>query len=97
MADRRAELADDFSQIADRSAERLLDALDADDLDANVLRALANVAGTSVDRLAALADRIDTEHDSPDTLLDQLRRGIDSWAAGLADQTEESTEHMEAE
>lgn len=94
MADVRAALADDFSEIADRSAERLLDALDADELDANVLRALANVAGTSVDRLTALADRIDTEQDSPDNLLDQLRRGIDSWHAGLSDddQTNQDTD-----
>lgn len=96
MIDRRAELADDFSQIADRSAERLLDALDRDDLDPNVLRALANVAGLSVDKLVALADRLDTEQDSPDNLLDQLRRGIDSWHAGLADQ-DQNTDQMETE
>lgn len=91
MADRRAELADDFSAIADRSAERLLDALDADEIDPHVIRALVNAAGTSADKLAALADRIDTEQDRGDSLLDQLRRGIDSWAAGLADQTDHRT------
>lgn len=85
MADRRATLAEDFSAISDRAAERLLDALDRDEIDHNVIRALANVAGMSVDKLVALADRIDTEQDSPDNLLDQLRRGIDSWNAGLAD------------
>lgn len=89
MADVRASLAVDFADIADGAAERLLDALDRDELDANVLRALANVAGLSVDKLAALADRLDTEQDSPDTLLDQLRRGIDSWNAGLTDQTDQ--------
>lgn len=89
MADRRAELADDFSQIADGAAERLLDALDRDEIDPHVIRALANVAGMSVDKLTALADRIDTEQDSPDNLLDQLRRGIDSWNAGLTDQTDQ--------
>lgn len=87
MADRRAELAEDFSEISDRAAERLLDALDADDLDPHVLRALANVAGLSVDKLAVLADRIDADEDRGDSLLDQLRRGIDSWAAALTDQT----------
>lgn len=91
MADVRASLADDFSQIADGAAERLLDALDADEIDHNVIRALANVAGTSVDKLTALADRLDAEQDSPDNLLDQLRRGIDSWHAGLSDQDDQTT------
>lgn len=91
MADRRAELAEDFSQIADGAAERLLDALDRDELDANVLRALANVAGLSVDKLTALADRLDADEDRGDSLLDQLRRGIDSWHAGLTDQDQTNT------
>lgn len=90
VADVRASLADDFSQIADGAAERLLDALDRDEIDPHVIRALANVAGMSVDKLVALADRIDTEQDSPDNLLDQLRRGIDSWHAGLADQDDQT-------
>lgn len=89
MIDRRAELAEDFSAISDRAAERLLEALDEDELDPHILRALANVAGTSTDKLAALADRIDTEQDSPDNLLDHLRRGIDSWHAGLTDQDQD--------
>lgn len=90
VADVRASLVADFADIADGAAERLLDALDRDELDPNVLRALANVAGLSVDKLAALADRIDTEQDSPDNLLDQLRRGIDSWHAGLSDQDDQT-------
>lgn len=89
MADVRASLADDFSQIADGAAERLLDALDADEIDHNVIRALANVAGLSVDKLTALADRIDADEGRGDTLLDQLRRGIDSWHAGLTDQDQD--------
>lgn len=92
VADVRASLADDFSQIADGAAERLLDALDRDEIDHNVIRALANVAGLSVDKLTALADRIDTEQDSPDNLLDQLRRGIDSWHAGLSDQDDQTNQ-----
>ena len=91
MADVRATLAGDFADIADGAAERLLDALDRDEIDPHVIRALANVAGMSVDKLVALADRIDTEQDSPDTLLDQLRRGIDSWHAGLADDQDDQT------
>ena len=86
MADRRAELAEDFSEISDRAAERLLQALDADDLDPRVLQALAQVAGTATDKLTTLADRLDADGDRGDSLLDQLRAGIDSWAAGLADQ-----------
>lgn len=91
MADVRASLADDFSQIADGAAERLLDALDRDEIDPHVIRALANVAGTSVDKLTALADRLDADEDRGDTLLDQLRRGIDSWHAGLTDQDDQTT------
>ena len=86
MADRRAELAEDFSEISDRAAERLLQALDADDLDPRVLQALAQVAGAATDKLTTLADRLDADGDRGDSLLDQLRAGIDSWAAGLADQ-----------
>lgn len=91
MIDRRAELAEDFSDIADRAAERLLQALDADEIDHHVIRALINAAGTSADKLAALADRIDAAEDRGDSLLDQLRAGIDSWAAGLSDQTDQNT------
>lgn len=96
MADVRASLADDFSQIADGAAERLLDALDRDEIDPRVLQALAQVAGTATDKLDRLADRLTADEDRGDSLLDQLRAGIDSWAAGLADQ-EQNTEHMEDE
>ena len=81
MIDRRADLAEDFSAIADRSAERLLQALDADEIDHNVIRALVNAAGTSADKLAALADRIDATEDRGDSLLDRLAAGFQSWAA----------------
>lgn len=81
MADRRAELLDDFSQISDRAAERLLDALDADEIDPHVLRALANVAGTSVDKLTALADRLTADDGTGDSLLDRLAAGFSEWAA----------------
>ena len=86
MADRRAELLDDFSQISDRAAERLLQALDRDEIDPRVLQALAQVAGLSVDKLTALADRIDADDAHPDSLLDQLRAGIDNWHQGLTEQ-----------
>lgn len=90
VADVRASLAADFADIADGAAERLLDALDRDEIDPHVLRALANVAGISTDKLTTLADRLDADEDRGDTLLDQLRRGIDSWHAGLADQTDQT-------
>lgn len=96
MADRRAELAEDFSDIADRSAERLLQALDADDLDPNVIRALVNAAGTSADKLTALADRIDTGDDTGDSVLDRLATGFASWAEHVAT-TEQNLEHKETE
>lgn len=86
MADRRAELLDDFSEISDRAAERLLNALDRDEIDPRALQALAQVAGLSVDKLTALADRIDADDAHPDSLLDQLRAGIDNWHQGLTEQ-----------
>lgn len=92
VADVRASLAVDFADISDRAAERLLDALDRDELDPHVLRALANVAGTGVDKLAALADRIDADADSPESLLDTMRAGFDSWAAGLAEQDDQTNQ-----
>ena len=81
MADVRASLADDFSQIADGAAERLLAALDADDLDPHVLRALVSVAGTATDKLAALADRLTADDGTGDSVLDKLAAGFQSWAA----------------
>ena len=86
MADVRAELADTFATTADLAGDRLIDALKADQLDPGTLRALATVAGISADKLIALGDRLTATEDRGDSLLDQLRRGIDSWAAGLADQ-----------
>lgn len=80
VADVRASLADDFSQISDRAAERLLDALDRDELDPHVLRALANVAGLSVDKLAALADRLDVDDATGDSLIAQMG----AWFAAAA-------------
>lgn len=93
MADVRASLADDFSQIADGAAERLLDALDRDEIDPHVLRALANVAGMSVDKLAALADRLEARDDNGDSLLEKLATGFTEWASHVAntDQTTTST------
>lgn len=85
VADVRATLAGDFADIADGAAERLLDALERDDLDPHVLRALANVAGTSVDMLTALADRLDADENSPESLLDTMRAGFANWHAALAD------------
>ena len=81
MADRRAELVDDFSEISDRAAERLLEALDDDELDPNVLRALANVAGLSIDKLTALSDRLTADDGTGDSVLDKLAAGFQSWAA----------------
>ena len=86
MADVRATLAGDFADIADGAAERLLDALERDEIDPHVIRALANVAGTSVDKLAVLADRLDADEGRGDSLLDQLRAGIDNWHQGLTEQ-----------
>lgn len=95
MADVRAALADDFADISDRAAERLLEALDADELDANVLRALANVAGTSTDKLAALSDRLATDDGTGDSVLDRLAAGFQSWADHVAttEQNIETKEH----
>ena len=81
MADRRAELLDDFSEISDKAAERLLDALDADEIDPRVLQALAQVAGTATDKLDRLADRLTADDGTGDSLLDRLAAGFQSWAA----------------
>lgn len=86
MSDVRAALADDFADISDRAAERLLDALDRDDLDPNVLRALANIAAVSVDKLTALDDRLSATEDRGDSLLDKLTAGVGEWAEALANQ-----------
>lgn len=95
MADVRASLADDFSQIADGAAERLLDALDRDELDPHILRALVSVAGTATDKLDALADRLDADENSPESLLDTMRAGFANWhaalKAGLDDQDQTNT------
>ena len=92
MADRRAELLDDFSQISDRAAERLLQALDRDEIDPRVLQALAQVAGTATDKLDRLADRLTADDGTGDSLLDRLAAGIDSWAAGLAEQDDQTNQ-----
>lgn len=90
MIDRRAELAEDFGAIADRSAERLLQALDEDEIDHNVIRALVNAAGTSADKLTALADRLDATEDRGDSLLDRLATGFSEWAEHVAN-TDQNT------
>lgn len=96
MADRRAELAEDFSEISDKAAERLLDALDRDELDPHILRALVSVAGTATDKLDALADRLDADENSPESLLDTMRAGFANWhaalKAGLDDQGQTTTD-----
>ncbi|MCD2262447.1 hypothetical protein K3888_06995 [Dietzia aurantiaca] len=98
MIDRRAELAEDFSDIADRAAERLLQALDADEIDHNVIRALVNAAGTSADKLSTLADRLDADENSPESLLDTMRAGFNNWhaalKAGLDDQGQTTTDDI---
>lgn len=91
MIDRRAELLEDFSQIADGAAERLLDALDQDELDPRVLQALAQVAGSSVDRLTALADRLTADDDHGDSLLDRLAAGFSEWAEHAANTDDQTT------
>ena len=98
MADRRAELLDDFSEISDKAAERLLQALDADDLDHNVLRALVSVAGTATDKLDALADRLTADDGTGDSVLDKLAAGFQSWAAHVEhlDHNQTTTETTEA-
>lgn len=93
LADVRAELADTFATTADLAGDRLIEELRRDQLNAGTLRALATVCGISTDKLVILGDRVSATDGTGDSLLDQLRSGIDSWAAGLADQdqTEEST------
>lgn len=97
LADVRADLADTFATTADLAGDRLIDELGRDDLDAGTLRALATVAGISTDKLVILGDRVSATDGTGDSLLDQLRSGIDSWAAGLADQTEPNIETKEHE
>lgn len=92
VADVRASLADDFSQISDRAAERLLDALDRDELDPHVLRALANVAGLSVDKLAALADRLDVDDATGDSLIAQMGAWFAAAAHNRTDHTNTDAE-----
>lgn len=92
MADVRAALADDFADISDRAAERLLDALDRDEIDPRVLQALAQVAGTATDKLDRLADRLTADDDHGDSLLDRLAAGFSEWAEHVAN-AEETTEH----
>lgn len=97
MIDRRAELADDFSQIADRSAERLLDALDADEIDHNVIRALVNAAGTSADKLTSLADRLTADDGTGDSVLDRLAAGFSEWAEHVANTDDHQHDTTDAE
>ena len=91
MADRRAELLDDFSEISDKAAERLLDALDADEIDPRVLQALAQVAGAATDKLTTLADRLTATDDHGDSLLDRLAAGFSEWAEHVANADDQIT------
>lgn len=84
LADVRADLTDQFTEAADLATGRLIEALQDDDLDPAILRALATVAGISADKLIVLGDRVSATDDHADSLLDQLRGGFDSWAAALA-------------
>ena len=97
LADVRADLADTFATTADLAGDRLITALRADDLDPGVVRALATVAGISADKLIALSDRVSATEDRGDSLLDQLRAGIDSWAAGLAEQDQDQDDQTTTE
>lgn len=92
LADVRADLADTFATTADLAGGRLIEELRRDQLDAGTLRALATVCGISTDKLIALGDRVSATDGTGDTLLDQLRRGIDSWAAGLAEQDDQTNQ-----
>ena len=89
LADTRAELADTFTEAADLAGDRLIEELRRDQIDPGTIRALATVAGISTDKLIALGDRLSATDGSADSLLDQLRGGIDSWAAGLAEQDQD--------
>lgn len=91
LTDARADLADTFATTADLAGDRLIEALRADDLDPQILRALATVAGISADKLIALGDRVDTGDDRGDSLLDTLATGFASWAEALAN--EPNTDH----
>lgn len=86
MADVRAELADTFATTADLAGDRLIEELRRDHLDAGTLRALATVCGISTDKLIALGDRVSATDGTGDSLLDQLRAGIDNWHQGLTEQ-----------
>lgn len=91
LADVRADLTDQFTEAADLATGRLIEALQADDLDPGILRALATVAGISADKLISLGDRVSATDDTGDSLLDQLRNGFDSWAAALAGHDQDRT------
>ncbi|MBB1032622.1 hypothetical protein G6027_17445 [Dietzia sp. SLG310A2-38A2] len=91
LADVRADLTDQFTEAADLATGRLIEALQDDDLDPAILRALATVAGISADKLITLGDRVSATDDTGDSLLDQLRNGFDSWAAALAGHDQDRT------
>lgn len=91
LADVRAELTDSFTEAADLATGRLIEALQADDLDPAILRALATVAGISADKLIVLGDRVSATDDHADSLLDTMRAGFDSWAAALAGHDQDRT------
>lgn len=97
LADVRAELTDSFTEAADLATGRLIEALHADELDPAVLRALGTVAGISTDKVVLLGDRVSATDERGDSLLDQLRSGIDSWAAGLAEQDQDQDDQTTTE
>lgn len=88
LTDVRAELADTFATTADLAGDRLIDALQDDQLDPAILRALATVAGISADKLIALGDRVNTTDDTGDDLLTRLSAGVASWAEALSGTTD---------
>lgn len=90
MSDVRADLADTFADAADLAGERLLEALREDELDTQVLRALATVAGISADKLLALGDRLEPSDDHGDSLLERLSAGVDEWVEHWAKQPPET-------
>ena len=89
LADVRAELTDSFATTADLATGRLIEALHADELDPQVLRALGTVSGIATDKLVVRGDRVSATDGTGDSLLDQLRAGFSEWAAHVA-----STDHQ---
>ncbi|GLB63807.1 hypothetical protein NCCP2495_16860 [Dietzia sp. NCCP-2495] len=76
----RLELAGLAHQIAVKAGNKLVDALDRDDLDA--IRPLSVAFGVSADKEIALARHLPAgDATTGDTLLDRLATGFSEWAA----------------